>query len=164
MDAVICLCSPQLDGRFIPYSVSGHMSPASPHTQLALLKPSDVAAQLGVSRSWVYDAAKAGRIPSIRIGGEDGPLRFVPEDVQRWIDDARAAWTQAAPRSPRGIRRLSLVEVASEALVAPRCPRATNRACSNDGKRRRGRWPPRSPLRLRRARGAPDARSSAPLS
>jgi excisionase family DNA binding protein len=62
-----------------------------------LLKPSDVARQLGVSRSWLYDAAKAGRIPSIRIGGEDGPLRFVPDDIDRWIDEARAAWTPGKP-------------------------------------------------------------------
>lgn len=57
-----------------------------------LMKPTDVARQLGVSRSWLYDAAKTGRIPSIRIGGEDGPLRFVSEDIERWVDDARAAW------------------------------------------------------------------------
>ena len=57
-----------------------------------LMKPTEVARELGVSRSWLYDAAKSGRIPSIRIGGEDGPLRFVPDDVERWIDDARAAW------------------------------------------------------------------------
>jgi excisionase family DNA binding protein len=63
----------------------------------SLLKPTDLARRLGVSRSWLYDAAKAGRIPSIRIGGEDGPLRFVPEDIQRWIDDARAAWTPGHP-------------------------------------------------------------------
>jgi excisionase family DNA binding protein len=56
------------------------------------MKPTAVAAQLGVSRSWLYEAAKTGRIPSIRIGGEDGPLRFVPEDVQNWLDDARANW------------------------------------------------------------------------
>jgi hypothetical protein len=40
----------------------------------------------------MYDAANRGRIPSIRIGGEDGPLRFVAEDVERWLDEARAAW------------------------------------------------------------------------
>lgn len=62
-----------------------------------LLKPSEVAAQLGVSRTWLYDAAKRGRIPSIRIGGEDGPLRFVPEDVDRWLDEARAAWRPGRP-------------------------------------------------------------------
>ena len=62
-----------------------------------MLKPSEVAVQLGVSRSWLYDAAKTGRIPSIRIGGQEGPLRFVPEDLERWIDDARARWTPGRP-------------------------------------------------------------------
>jgi excisionase family DNA binding protein len=62
-----------------------------------LLKPSDLARRLGVSRSWLYDAAKNGRIPSIRIGGEDGPLRFVSEDIDRWIDEARAAWSAGKP-------------------------------------------------------------------
>jgi excisionase family DNA binding protein len=64
---------------------------------LSLLRPTEVAHRLGVSRAWVYDAAKHGRIPSIRIGGEDGPLRFVPEDLELWIDDARAAWTPGRP-------------------------------------------------------------------
>jgi excisionase family DNA binding protein len=73
------------------------MSIESLPTQLALLKPSEVAAQLGVSRSWLYDAAKTGRIPSIRIGGEDGPLRFVPEDLALWLDQARAAWAPGRP-------------------------------------------------------------------
>ena len=64
---------------------------------LSLLRPTEVAHRLGVSRAWVYDAAKRGRIPSIRIGGEEGPLRFVPEDLELWIDDARAAWTPGRP-------------------------------------------------------------------
>jgi len=54
-----------------------------------LLKPSELARQLGVSRSWLYEAAKTGRIPSIRIGGADGPLRFIAHDVDRWLDEAR---------------------------------------------------------------------------
>ena len=68
-----------------------------------LLKPTALAAQLGVSRSWLYDAAKTGRIPSIRIGGEDGPLRFVPEDVQQWLDDARANWTPGRSTGRTGV-------------------------------------------------------------
>jgi predicted DNA-binding transcriptional regulator AlpA len=55
-----------------------------------------VARQLGVPRSWLYEAAKTGRIPSIHISGEDGPLRFVAEDIERWIDDARE---RTCPRS-----------------------------------------------------------------
>jgi excisionase family DNA binding protein len=68
---------------------------------LRLLKPSDVAHQLGVSRTWVYDAAKRGRIPSVRIGGEDGPLRFVPEDLEEWIEQARASPTPKITTRPR---------------------------------------------------------------
>jgi len=78
-----------------------------------LLRPSDVAERLSVSRAWVYDAAKLGRIPAIRVGGKDGPLRFIAEDVERWLDDARAAWipgrpTVATPKPPlRGNPRSS---------------------------------------------------------
>lgn len=64
-----------------------------------LLKPTDVARRLGVSRSWLYAAAADGRIPAIRLGGPDGPLRFVPEDLERWIEEARAAWTPTASRT-----------------------------------------------------------------
>jgi excisionase family DNA binding protein len=76
----------------------------------SLIRPSDVAKDLAVSRTWVYEAANAGRIPSIRIGGEDGPLRFVPEDLDRWIDEAREAWRpggrSVATRNPVGDRPL----------------------------------------------------------
>jgi excisionase family DNA binding protein len=58
-----------------------------------LMRPNDVARLLAVSRAWVYEAARTGRIPSIRIGGDDGPLRFVPEDIERWLDAQRAEWT-----------------------------------------------------------------------
>jgi excisionase family DNA binding protein len=68
--------------------------------QMALLKPAEVAAKLAVSRTWLYDAAKSGRIPSIRIGGEDGPLRFVSEDLERWLDDARSSWLPGQPPVP----------------------------------------------------------------
>ena len=57
-----------------------------------LLKPTDVARRLGVSRSWVYDAAASGRIPCVRLGGPDGPLRFLPGDVETWLEQARRNW------------------------------------------------------------------------
>jgi hypothetical protein len=47
----------------------------------------------------------SGRIPSVRIGGPDGPLRFVGEDIDRWIDEARAAWSPGRPAV--GTRHLS---------------------------------------------------------
>jgi excisionase family DNA binding protein len=65
-----------------------------------LLKPAEVATRLRVSRTWLYDAAKAGRIPSIRIGGEEGPLRFHPDDIERWVNDARVAWTPGRSAQP----------------------------------------------------------------
>jgi excisionase family DNA binding protein len=65
-----------------------------------LLKPAEVAIRLRVSRTWLYDAAKQGRIPSIRIGGEEGPLRFHPDDIERWVNDARAAWRPGRSAQP----------------------------------------------------------------
>src|SRR5689334_20165608 len=61
-------------------------------SSFSLMKPNDLARRLGVSRAWVYEAAKSGRVPSVRIGGVDGPLRFVPEDIERWLAEARAGW------------------------------------------------------------------------
>jgi excisionase family DNA binding protein len=65
-----------------------------------LLKPNDVAARLAVSRAWVYEAAKSGRIPSVRIGGPEGPRRFVPEDIERWLVEARTGWLPGANDHP----------------------------------------------------------------
>ena len=64
---------------------------------IELLRPSEVATRLRVSRTWLYDAAKEGRIPSIRIGGQDGPLRFVPQDLEHWLNDPREAWSPGRP-------------------------------------------------------------------
>lgn len=50
-----------------------------------LLKPEELRQLLNVSRSWLYEAASAGRIPSIRLG-PDGPLRFDPEAIERWLE------------------------------------------------------------------------------
>jgi excisionase family DNA binding protein len=74
-----------------------------------LLKPTEVAERLSVSRAWVYDAAKVGRIPAIRVGGEDGPLRFLVEDLEAWLADARSRWTPGshtvATREPDTVSR-----------------------------------------------------------
>src|SRR5262249_15495097 len=55
-----------------------------------LLRPNDVVRLFAVSRAWVYEAARTGRIPSVRLGGEDGPLRFVAADLEQWLAEARA--------------------------------------------------------------------------
>jgi predicted DNA-binding transcriptional regulator AlpA len=71
-----------------------------------LLKPSDVVRYLGTSRTWVYDAAKRGDIPSIRLGTPDGPLRFIERDLENWISEARARWQPGRPAvaNPRNMR------------------------------------------------------------
>ena len=78
-----------------------------PYLDTDLLKPTEIAERLGVSRSWVYDAAQAGRIPCVRLGGPDGPLRFLCEDVEAWLERARRSWlpgesaARAASRAAR---------------------------------------------------------------
>jgi excisionase family DNA binding protein len=76
-----------------------HIDPSEPLP--TLLRPSEVAVRLGVSRTWLYDAAKDRRIPSIRLGAPDGPLRFVPDDLRAWIALNRRAAPDARHRRSR---------------------------------------------------------------
>ncbi len=46
----------------------------------------------GLGFGAMFGAAMSILIWSRWKAGEDGPLRFVSEDLERWIDDARAAW------------------------------------------------------------------------
>jgi excisionase family DNA binding protein len=55
----------------------------------SLLTPSEVARRLGVSRSWIYAAAKQGRIPCVRLGSDDGPVRFLEAELAAWLRPAR---------------------------------------------------------------------------
>lgn len=87
---------------------------------MELLKPNDVARQLAVSRAWVYQAARTGRIPSVRIGGDDGPLRFFPEDIEQWLTAARSRWCPG--------QRLS-----TAAEPPPEQSRATERRSESNG-------------------------------
>ncbi len=102
--------SEQVVGRSAAVGVSNRMDTHEP-SMTELLKPAEVAARLGVSRTWLYDAASTGRIPSIRIGGKDGPLRFVPADLERWIDDARAASIPRRAARSNSSAALDLVDI-----------------------------------------------------
>jgi excisionase family DNA binding protein len=44
---------------------------------------------LNCSRTWLYRAAQEGRIPSIRLGGDDGPLRFDEAELLELIERSR---------------------------------------------------------------------------
>lgn len=52
-----------------------------------LLTPAQVQALLAVSRRWVYQAAQDGRLPCVRVGGPDGPLRFRADELERLIEE-----------------------------------------------------------------------------
>jgi excisionase family DNA binding protein len=79
-------------------------------TDSDLLRPAEVIEMLGVSRSWPYDAAKAGRIPCVRLGGPDGPVRFRASELEAWVERSRvrtdepAAEVSVAPE-PKAIAR-----------------------------------------------------------
>ncbi len=63
-----------------------------------LMKPSEVASLLGVSRTWVYEAAACSRIPSVRLG-DAGPVRFVRSELESWLREARREWSPAGGAS-----------------------------------------------------------------
>ena len=64
------------------------------------LRPAEVCRWLQVSRTWLYAAAKNGRIPSHRLGG-DGPLRFRLSELEAWIEDGSTrSRLDAADHSP----------------------------------------------------------------
>jgi excisionase family DNA binding protein len=71
------------------------------HTDSYLLRPAEVIEMLGVSRSWLYDAAKSGRIPCVRLGGADGPVRFRPNELDEWVEQGRVV----ADEPPARVRR-----------------------------------------------------------
>jgi excisionase family DNA binding protein len=76
-------------------------------TELQLLRPGEVAELLGVSRSWLYAAAQEGRIPCVRLGGADGPVRFRRDALEAWLalgsqrEPVREVGTAAGNRVPR---------------------------------------------------------------
>lgn len=53
-----------------------------------LLTADDLAARLAVAPSWVRAEARAGRLPSIRLGRY---RRFLEADVDEWIAQLRGA-------------------------------------------------------------------------
>ncbi len=66
------------------------MPPTTQTTELLdqpLLSPADVSKLLGIKRSTVYELARAGRIPSLRIGRA---VRFLRADLETWIQDQRS--------------------------------------------------------------------------
>jgi hypothetical protein len=64
-----------------------------------LVKARDVATKLGVSISWVIQHASGKRkpyLPAIKMGPGRSPLRFDPNDVEKFIDECRRLAGQRA--------------------------------------------------------------------
>ena len=57
-------------------------------TDEALLTVEDVAALLKMSTRYVYDAARLGRIPHLKMGRV---YRFRRADIRAWLDDQAKA-------------------------------------------------------------------------
>ena len=51
-----------------------------------LLTAAAAAELLAVRTSWVYDAARSGELPCVRLGKH---LRFLRSDLERWIAEQR---------------------------------------------------------------------------
>jgi excisionase family DNA binding protein len=67
-----------------------------------LLTAEEVAERLRVTKSFVYDQARAGNLPHVRVGRY---VRFHADDIDAWINAQRVAVRRAAPttngRTPR---------------------------------------------------------------
>ncbi len=64
-----------------------------------LVRAKDVAKKLGVSISWVIQHASGKRrpyLPAVKMGPGRSPLRFDPNDVEKFIDECRRIAGQRA--------------------------------------------------------------------
>ena len=55
-----------------------------------LLTADEVAEQLRVGKSFIYDQARAGHLPHVRVGRY---IRFHQDDLDAWVDGQRVAST-----------------------------------------------------------------------
>ena len=76
-----------------------------------LVTATDVAAQFGVSRTWVYDNAE--RLEAVRLGpGSKARLRFDPDRVRELIQGgARRRATRKSPSGQRWLNDADLIPI-----------------------------------------------------
>ena len=70
----------------LPQQDSLHASRPSATLSEPLLTAAAAADLLAVRTSWVYDAARSGELPCVRLGKH---LRFLRSDLERWVADQR---------------------------------------------------------------------------
>jgi excisionase family DNA binding protein len=91
---------------------------ATPPPQL--LRISDAAEQLNVSRASVYRWIDEGRLPAVQLGGPGAPVRIPSKDLEAWlaasrvapqsaagpgVDRQSSAWQSRAPKARRDATR-----------------------------------------------------------
>lgn len=64
---------------------------------MKLLTADEVAADLQVPKTWVYRAAREGRLPSVPCGRY---VRFHPDDIDRWIAGQRSGTVSSQRQVP----------------------------------------------------------------
>lgn len=57
--------------------------------RMAMLRVPEVAELVGYTAHTIYRKVDQGEIPHRRLGGEQGPIRFHPDDVMDWIGGSR---------------------------------------------------------------------------
>lgn len=68
--------------RLLALRASGRIEPAPAR----YLDAKTAAERWGVPESWVYDMARQGKLPSVRLGHY---VRFLPADLERFIAEHR---------------------------------------------------------------------------
>ena len=75
-----------LQGAAVGTLLSLRGSSRSDPTLPRFIDAKTAAAQWGVPESWVYDQARQGKLPSVRLGHY---VRFRPDDLERFIAEQR---------------------------------------------------------------------------
>lgn len=70
---------------------------SQPNQTPNLLTPADVAERLRVTRTWIYNEIKSGRLPSFRVGKL---ARVTEQDLSAYLEARRRA--PVAPRDAKG--------------------------------------------------------------
>jgi excisionase family DNA binding protein len=61
----------------------GRTNPSQETKDESFLSVDDVARRMKVLNAWIYRKARCGLIPHFRLGGV---IRFVPKDVEDWLN------------------------------------------------------------------------------
>jgi excisionase family DNA binding protein len=63
-----------------------------------LLDADEVAGALGVSRDWIYEQVRAGRIPHVRLGRN---VRFRAATIEDWLLSLESGTMSSTTKRPR---------------------------------------------------------------